>query len=91
MPEVIVQPGQTLLDIAIQAGGDEEMVAELAIVNGIEVTKELTPGMVLQLIAPINKRIARLFREGPYYPATGYSGELEGIDYWGIEYDFIVT
>lgn len=88
----VVQPGQTLLDIAIQYLGDESGLVSLAQVNNISVTTPLVAGTELKLPAVVNQIVSTYFKSGGYVPAADISDtqSLEGIDYWGIEVDFIV-
>lgn len=88
---VKVQAGQTLLDIAIQELGSADAVAALAFLNELDITAEITAGQVLKLPEVTNKRVVRALDEAGIFPATHISEILEGIDYWGIEYDFIVS
>jgi hypothetical protein len=89
-----VAPGQTLADIAVQYAGDLGLIGALAGMNAVGLTALLPPGTRLKT-PPLgdqkNKRVAAYFRQGGYCPATDAPiGILEGIDYWGIEFDFIV-
>jgi predicted Zn-dependent protease len=86
-----VQPGQTLADLAVQYLGGLDGITSLAALNGLALTEELEAGSILTLPAQRDKRVVAYFARGGYYPATGEQIELlEGIDYWGIEFDFIV-
>jgi LysM repeat protein len=102
--QVTVLNNQSLFDVAIQYYGTVEASVSIAILNGISITDELVPGQVLNV--PVIdygfSDVANYFNIEKIEPATGTSvydiynedGEittpLEGIDYWGIEYDFIV-
>lgn len=88
---VNVLPGQTLLDVAIQHLGDQSAVAALAQANGLDMTATITAGQVLTLPTVVSKRVVKVMTEGGYKPATNLVGNLEGIGYWGIEYDFVVS
>jgi hypothetical protein len=100
--QVTVLNNQSVFDIAIQYFGTIEASVLIAVLNGISITDELTPGHILEL--PVidygYSEVAAYFKTEKIEPATGISvyeisegevvTELEGIDYWGIEYDFIV-
>jgi hypothetical protein len=99
MKEVKIIFGQTVLDIAVQELGDASRAMELAILNGISLTDELSADQVLvvpvaakdkrstvQLFSNINKSQA---------PASAdVSGQMmskdDGIEFWAIEKDFEV-
>lgn len=82
---------QSLLDIAIQEGGGIESLFDLALKNDLSITEKLTPGQ--NLITPVitNVDTQNYYRIAGLKPATDV-GEIEqGIEFWYIEYDFIVS
>lgn len=89
-----VKPGQTLPDIAIQYCGDMTAYPALAQFNGLNLTDDITAGSILLLPDVTDKRARAIFMAGGYFPAAGRTltqiSGLEGVDYWGIEFDFIV-
>jgi hypothetical protein len=90
---VKVKQGQSLLDIAIQHCGTAESVYDLAIANGLSITDELVPGQLLNLPAVTDKKTVSYFDTNEIKPATAVTAAdliFEGIDYWGIDVDFIV-
>lgn len=92
MANVTVQVGQTLLDVAIQHLGAESAVADLAQLNELDMTADVEVGDVLKLPEVVNKRVVKVLKDGGHIPATNYiSDDLEGIEYWDIEGDFIVS
>ena len=88
---VTARVGQTLKDISIQHLGSMEALGELARLNGLDLTTVLTPGQVLTLPDVYNKRVVKVYLEKNYVPATNPDLTMEGIEYWGIEFDFIVS
>lgn len=86
-----VRPGQTLPDIAIEHCGHISSWAEIARLNGLDMTAGLTAGQVLKLPEVAQKRVVKILFEGGWHPAAGSTAVLEGIDYWGIAYDFIIS
>jgi hypothetical protein len=54
MKEVKIIFGQTVLDIAVQELGDASRAMELAILNGISLTDELSADQVL--VVPVQQR-----------------------------------
>jgi len=79
MNKVTVQPGQTLLDIAIQSAGSAEASVLLAQLNGLGVTDVLTAGMVLDLPDVIDKRVVRVYSIAGYVPASQFTTESVSI------------
>jgi len=88
------KPGQTLPDIAVQYCGGMAAFPALAALNGLNLTDDISAGAVLFLPDVADKRTEYIFRTGGYFPAAGRTltqiGGLEGVSYWGIEFDFIV-
>lgn len=86
--------GQCLLDIAIQHCGSVEAWPSIAIMNGLTLSALLVSGQVLQLPDVFDKRAKKVIDEGAYQPSTGDVSYLylpDGIGYWFLELDFIVT
>lgn len=89
-----VEQGQSFLDLVIQATGDIDNAFEMALKNGIGITKTLTIGQEIEPIPVTNKRVFQEFNE-LNKPATAWNEKespliLEGISYWIINQDFIV-
>lgn len=88
--------GQTLIDVAMQHLGEAALLFDVAELNGLQITDELTPGQLIILPdAAIDKlRVVREFSSRGLEPSSLYSDDvferLQGIDYWAIEDDFIV-
>lgn len=87
---IVVQPGQTLEDIAIQYGGDFSAVFDLVKLNGLDFSSDLVPGQVLVKPAVKNAKVQSVYAARGYVPAAGSEPILDGIDYWRIEYEFTV-
>jgi hypothetical protein len=93
---VKVLQGQSIFDIAIQELGSAEGAFDLAVLNGISITDELTPGQELALPTVVNKQIASYYANKGLKPATALTltnmpAALGGIDYWAIETAFMVS
>jgi hypothetical protein len=71
--------------------GSEEAVGELARLNRLDLTAVLLPGQVLNLPDVYNKRVVKVYTERGYVPAANIGTDGEGIEFWGIEFDFIVS
>lgn len=93
MSSAVVQPGQTLEDIAIQYCGSEESVFALATLNGLGFTDDVTPGQELILPTVAVPRAVKVLSDGDFQPATWETDTAapEGIGYWIIGDDFIVS
>lgn len=101
--KAVVLDCQSLLDMAVQELGDISGVFELAEKAGLSLTEELNAGMELEVPAfDADKQVAAYYASKRIRPATAITidstsgpggGELllEGIEFWGIEYDFIVS
>ncbi len=95
----IVRQGQNLLDLAIQATGDAGTALDIALTNGLCLTDDLQVGQPIDIEDTLigNENIRELYRTKGIHPATGITtadtaeASYEGIEYWGIEYDFVIN
>lgn len=92
----IVKAGQTLGDIAVQYGGTAENRFILAALNGIGITDALTSGQTIDAGDVTVFAVADYFRKYNINPATSAMQQIEdlapeGVEFWAIEYDFIVS
>jgi hypothetical protein len=97
MPSTKVSEGQTLLDIALQATGDLTRVFEIAGLNGIDITTDLTIGSTLVVPEPLIDKTYLVDLFTPVYrkPKSadndiGQTKGREGIGFWIIGDDFVV-
>jgi len=97
--KVFVEEGQTVIDIVLQELGDAERIFEVAKLNGLGITDELAPGSYL-LVPTYNqdkREIVRVFSDPSNKPASRRRiSDIEvvlqqGIDYWAVNMDFIVS
>lgn len=97
MQHIKAGEGQTLIDIAMQYCGDAMRLFEIAELNNLDITDDLTGGQTL--IVPdeeIDKnKIVIEFSKFDLVPSSKDDEadiivRLEGIDYWAIEDDFVV-
>ncbi len=93
-----LKPSQNMFDMAIQEYGTMEGVFILAKDNMQSLTEDLEPGTNLKIrTEPLNQAVVNFYQFRKLKPATGLSAEEneelkpEGIGYWAIEYDFIVS
>lgn len=97
--EVIVLEGQSFFDLATIYCGSPELAYEFAEMNERAVTDEPEAGAKLKKPAVSNTKIASYYLSKALQPATASiytsgGGELpadEGIGYWAIEIDFIIS
>lgn len=91
---------QSLWDIALQETGDITGAWELAELHGLSLTEELQVGQEMEEVPVKNRQLAAYYALHGIYPATAITIEsesgdgallLEGIEFWGIGYDFIVS
>lgn len=93
-----VSTRQSLLDIAIQHAGTAQTALELALLNGISLTDDLEVGSELVMTDVVNEQVVQTFVVSKLIPATAITSrqileiidQQEGINFWAIEYDFIV-
>lgn len=101
IPPATIADGQVLVDLAMQYLGDAGRLVELALLNGNSITDEPDTGAAVSIpgVVDITKQfIVDLFIKWKQYPASKYDGDvdgegnkLEGIGYWAIAIDFIVS
>jgi hypothetical protein len=98
MQRIKVKYNQTNLDIALMAFGDAEKVFDLPNLNNASITDDLEVGVVIENIpiAEFNKKgIAATMNKQQFIPASkkdNYENlHPEGVDYWAIESDFIIS
>lgn len=95
--EVKVKDRQSLPDMAVQTAGSMEAAFDLAVANGVSLTDTLGEGQVLETVAAANAGTVRRYSVQGIQPATALCEEeidalvQEGIDFMGIEIDFIVS
>lgn len=89
---------QSLFDLAVERLGSAEAAFSLALKNGLSITDALTPGQTILLADVIDADVSGYFTSRAIRPATAKAettggGELvnEGIGYWAIGIDFIVS
>ena len=94
-----VKAGQSIFDIALQATGNADYALPIALSNGLCLTEQLTPGIILEIPSDIypEREVLQVYREKNILPATATTAQQEainpfgGIGYMGIEIDFIVS
>lgn len=92
--KVQVIANQSLADIAIQEAGGIEGLFAIAALNSISITDAIQGGTELMLPAvPANRDVAGYYASRKLRPATWVDDSFipSGIEFWGIEFDFIVS
>lgn len=89
---ITVKRRQSLYDIALQYCGSADTAAEIAQMNNIALHEDVEAGTPLYVPAERQEEIALKYRLNNIEPATARVGEQvpSGIDFMGIEIDFIV-
>ena len=97
MEAVRVEPGQSLFDLALQHCGSVEALFSLAQANGLSPTEGLIAGAEVIVCQPANRAVANLFAVNGIKPATSITKAeeqeiyQEGIEFWAIEEDFVIS
>lgn len=96
---ITVSQRQSLLDLALQYGGSMEAAMEIAAINGVSITDDLQDGQQLAMPVPQNRDVTNYYVIHDICPATSITkdaineiiGSGEGIGYWAIGIDFVVS
>jgi len=90
-----IQKHQVIMDMAIQYAGTAESLFDLAILNSIGITDEIDAGTLLLMPDVAEVKPFTFLKQRGIKPVTliPSDNELsgEGIEFWAVEYDFIVT
>lgn len=89
--ETKIIEGQSLFDIAIQECGSIESVFDIAMQNDLSIIDRLTAGQMIDLSGTSSNEIADYYRVRGLTPATDLTVILEGIGFWRIGHDFVVS
>lgn len=91
MPQdkVYIREGQSLFDVALQAYGAPEYVIQVMLDNGIEDIADAPSAGTEIIVEESSDAIVRHLKKMGHVPVTAPQ-PMEGINYWGIEENFIV-
>lgn len=95
--EVLVRSGQSLLDIALQTAGALEAAFLISVSSGVPLTDTLTDGEKLPIVKEHRREVVTSYKADAVFPATALTEEdyttlaQEGIEFMGIEIDFIIS
>lgn len=93
MQSITVGNRQTLLDLAMQHAGNAEAAFAMCVQQDVPITNEYAAGTILPAPEIENEDVITLYRTEKAKPASilqNAENDLEGINYWIIEDDFIV-
>lgn len=91
---VIAGNGQTAIDIALQECGAIEAVVGICLTNDITIYDAIGAGVKVETVAVIDINVVQQFMIEKRKPASFHGNIVEdydGIDYWIIEDDFIIS
>ena len=96
---ITVTSRQSVLDIVLQHCGGLEAAYDIALNNGISLSDDLDTGQELAVPEPTDETMAKHYNVNGIQPATAITSDeindtlniLEGVDFWGIEFDFVVS
>ena len=97
MNKAVVQQGQSILDVAIQQCGSVESILDMAALNSISVTDDLNAGASLVMPDAKDGKVVSYYSVNRVTPATAVTLDeinqhpVGGINFMGIEIDFIVS
>jgi hypothetical protein len=88
-------PGQSWIDIALQEAGDESRIFDIIDLNGASITEDIDLSKILMVpaVEPEKQKIVSVLTSrnpSSMYYGTGDPAP-EGIEFWIIETDFIVS
>lgn len=93
-----VMQGQNIIDIAVETTGNADNALLIALQNGMSITDDLTAGQTLDTDTGITDRnTLAYYEQRNLHPATSITQQQEadnpfgGIEFMGIEIDFIVS
>lgn len=95
--KIRVLDGQSLFDIAIRRCGDAKAAYAIAELNGLSITEPLMAGQALEIPEPYDKDVSGYFSSRNIEPATALTADVfdsvedEGLDFWIVEVDFIIS
>lgn len=86
---------QSLLDVGVQHAGGAEAAFDFALLNGLSLTDDLEPAALLDAAPTFSRPIRDRYATDRLEPATSLaaSGTIveEGIEFWYVEYDLVVS
>lgn len=90
MIKVVVKPNQTLVDLAIQYGGEATELYKIAKANNMNCTDELIPGQTVIIPEVVNEKVTGYFKRNNLFPAVIETKPLQGFGYSILGQTFIM-
>lgn len=91
----VVEHSQSVYDTVIQHYGNLDSLFEFIALNNLSVTDDLKYGSEIEIGDPVSNQVIETFIEKKITPATDFDSEKEllpeGIGYWTIGTDFVVS
>jgi len=96
MQYITISNGQTFLDLAMQHAGSAEAAFAMSLQSNVPITQELQAGNQLPAPAVVSDGIRNAFAVEKAKPLSiiitqGEDAMNEGIGYWVMEDDFVVS
>lgn len=93
LKEFKIREGQSLADVALITGGDISYITELMRLNDIGADASIYPGdsLLYDTATAVKKNIVDYYGKNIITPATAGDAVHEGIGYWRIERDFVIS
>jgi len=94
---VKVDNRQSIIDVTIQTAGDASAAFAFAMLNGLSITDDPVTDVELSETDAVNNEVVVFYTNNSIIPATGITTTAEnalieeGVEFWGIEYDFVVS
>lgn len=92
-----VRQGQSFLDMILQTTGSIDTAIDMAVLNSRSITASLKVGDDVQPTNIRSQKVVNFFTPKNKIPATAWTGieaskpKLEGISYWELKNEFIVS
>jgi hypothetical protein len=83
-----IKTGQSLFDIAIQHCGSAEAAFDLAVLNGVSLTDDISAGIELELPPVVNKNTVNYYANKSISPCTGITGVTWSVFDYTFDYAF---
>ncbi len=89
------QQGQSFLDMVVQLTGNIDNALDMALKNNVSITDNIAIGAEFTAVSTTNKSVVEYMENNN--PATAINTEdstltiYEGISFWAIDNDFIVS
>ncbi len=81
----------SIFDVALAQFGSIEQAFDLALENNISLTDNIAGKMLNTTLVATNPATVNYYRNNNVMPATAAKSSGEGIGYWAIGIDFVVS